>query len=237
MRLKRLFLFFIIFFLFNPNVYALTGEVIGIDPGSSLTFRNGATTSAAGIGSFVNGDRLEILNTNAGLAGCNGGKSPWYQVKYGNKTGYVCSAFVELINENTNNNTNDSTVTNGAAGIDNSYNKDNYSSSLGSDGSVMCYEDTGSITLRDAAGGNKKSGQVVDCGEKVTIIKPSLEYITLLSGFISFIIKNPMAIEITAVIKRYNAEFSIKPIATASGSSNNTPPVKSTLPVVLKIIL
>ena len=171
MRLKRLFLFLIIFFLFNPNVYALTGVVVGIDPGSSLTFRNGASTSAAGIGSFVNGDRLEILNTNAGLAGCNGGKSPWYQVKYGNTTGYVCSAFVELINENTNNNTNDSTVTNGAAGIDNSYNKDNYSSSLGSDGSVMCYEDTGSITLRDAAGGNKKSGQVVDCGEKVTIIK------------------------------------------------------------------
>ena len=57
------------------------------------------------------------------------------------------------------------------AGIDNSYNKDNYSSPLSSDGSIMCYEDTGSVTLRDNANGNKKSGQIVDCGEKVTIIK------------------------------------------------------------------
>ncbi len=153
-NLKKMIISMVVFFIFNMNVNALTGVV---NVNDNLTLRSSATTSATVITKFYNGTKLEILDTSAGSG--NGCDDNWYKVKYGNYTGYSCSTFINIVSNNTT-----------SSGVDDSYNKDNYSNKLSKDGSIMCYEDAGAITLRDSANGNKLIGNTVNCGDEVNIV-------------------------------------------------------------------
>lgn len=153
-NLKKYFLFIILLFLsFNTKVNALTGVV---NVNDSLTLRDAPTTAGGYLTSFYNGTTLEILNTNAGSGnGCDG---TWYQVQYGGYTGYSCGTFINLVHDNV------------VDTEDTSFSIDNYSTPLDADGSIMCYEDTGSLSIRDGANGGR-TGKVLDCGEKVQILE------------------------------------------------------------------
>ena len=154
-KLNKYLLFAVLIFItFNTNVNALTGIV---NVNDSLTLRDAPTTAGGYLTSFYNGTTLEVLNTNVGSGnGCDGA---WYQVQYGGYTGYSCGTFINLVTDNTSNDTED-----------NSFSLNNYSTVLDADGSVMCYEDTGSLSIRDGVNGGR-TGKVVDCGEKVQILE------------------------------------------------------------------
>lgn len=140
-------------FLSILNVQALTGTV---NVNNSLTLRNAPTTSGTVITKFYNGTVLTILDTNTGSGnGCSGN---WYKVEYGSYQGYSCGDYI-ILNTSPSSNTED-----------NSYSKTNYDKALNHDGSIMCYEDTGSLGLRSSAGGNR-TGKTVNCGEEVDILE------------------------------------------------------------------
>ena len=142
-------------FCFIPNTNALTGTV---NVNDSLTLREQPTTNSTMITKFYNATELTILNTNAGSGnGCSGN---WYEVSYGNYRGYSCSDFIIVNSEN-------SPVYNGE---DDSYSKDNYKDKTSGDGTIMCYEDTGALSLRSSANGNK-TGTKVNCGENINILE------------------------------------------------------------------
>lgn len=148
-------LLIILLFIFIPNVQALTGTV---NVNDSLTLRDAPTTGGQMLTKFYNATALTILDTNAGSGnGCSGN---WYKVKYGNYTGYSCGDFIILNQENT-------TVNNSA---DNTYLRSNYDKALSHDGTIMCYEDTGSLRIRSSVGGNG-TGKYVDCGDEVDILE------------------------------------------------------------------
>ena len=140
-------------FLSILNVQALTGTV---NVNNSLTLRNAPTTSGTVITKFYNGTVLTILDTNTGSGnGCSGN---WYKVEYGSYQGYSCGDYI-ILNTSSSSNTEDD-----------SYSKTNYDKALNHDGSIMCYEDTGSLGLRSSAGGNR-TGKTVNCGEEVDILE------------------------------------------------------------------
>lgn len=150
-KVNRLLLSIMLLFICIPNVSALTGTV---NVNDSLTLRDAPTTSGNKITSFYNATELNILNTNAGTGnGCSGN---WYQVQYGNYTGYSCGDFIILNYETTNTE-------------DDSYKKSNYDNAPSHDGTIMCYEDTGSIGIRSSVGGSK-TGAIVDCGEEIDVL-------------------------------------------------------------------
>lgn len=149
-KMKQLILFVVVFFLFSDYTYALTGIV---NVNDNLSLRSSATTTSSILTKFYNGTELEILNTNAGSG--NGCANNWYKVKYGSYTGYSCGTFIKLVSNNSNE--------------DDSYNNSDYNNPLSKDGSIMCYEDTGSITLRSSANGTRLSGKTVNCGDEVNI--------------------------------------------------------------------
>ena len=145
---------FMILVLYSSNVYALTGTV---NVNDSLTLRNSPSTGGSIVTSFYNGTILNILNTNAGTG--NGCSDNWYQVSYGNYSGYSCSSFITLNNE-----------TKVYVSEDDSYNKSNYDTKSAYDGSIMCYEDDGDLNLRSTAGGST-TGKKVSCGDSVNVNK------------------------------------------------------------------
>ena len=150
-----LLLVVVMFTSFIWNVQALTGIV---NVNDSLTLRNAPTTAGGIITKFYNGTELTILDTNAGSGnGCSGN---WFKVNYNNYTGYSCGDFISINNEN---------ISSGD-GEDDSYNKNNYANPLTKDGSIMCYEDTGSLSLRNSAGGSS-TGVKVNCGDEVNILE------------------------------------------------------------------
>ena len=145
----------VVFTSFIWNAQALTGTV---NVNDSLTLRDAPTTAGGIITKFYNGTELTILDTNAGSGnGCSGN---WFRVSYNNYTGYSCGDFITINNEN---------VSSGD-GEDDSYNRNNYSSPLSKDGSIMCYEDTGALNLRSSAGGSS-TGVKVNCGDEVNILE------------------------------------------------------------------
>ena len=152
MKKVCLFVFSLILFLsFGVKVQALTGTV---NVNDALYLRKGASSTSDIITSFSNGTVLTILDTNG--SSCDGG-GKWYKVSYGSYTGYVCGTYVVLnnISSETNNE-------------DDSYDRNNYSTAPSGDGTIMCYEDTGDVTLRTSANGSYGSVKV-SCGEEVTI--------------------------------------------------------------------
>lgn len=151
-KIKQIIIFLIAFFTFSNNANALTG-IINVN--DNLSLRTSPNTSSTILTKFYNGTEVEILNKNAGSG--NGCDDNWYQIKYGNYTGYSCGTFINIVSNDSNNTK------------DESYNSGNYDNGLTKDGSVMCYEDTGSITLRSSANGAKLSGKTVDCGQEVNI--------------------------------------------------------------------
>lgn len=152
--LKKLFniLFvIIIFFMGSSNVLALTGVV---NVNDSLTLRDAPSTSGKKITSFYNNTEVTILDINAGSSsGCNN----WYKVQYGDYVGYSCGEYIIVNNEEQKSDTEDD-----------SYVKSNYDKAPGKDGTIMCYEDAGSLGIRSSAGGNK-TGALVNCGEEINI--------------------------------------------------------------------
>ena len=156
-KIKIIITFLITLFISTNNVQALTGIV---NVNDSLTLRSKPTTSGSYITSFYNNTELTILDTNAGSG--NGCSSNWYKVKYvtSSKTyeGYSCGAYINLKSESIP--TYDSE--------DDSYNRSNYNNKPANDGTIMCYEDTGNLTLRKTAGG-ASTGNTVKCGETAKI--------------------------------------------------------------------
>ena len=149
--LKYIFLY-IICFIGIVDVQALTGIV---NVNDSLTLRNAPSIAGAKITGFYNNTELTILDTNAGSGnGC----SKWYKVSYGSYTGYSCGEYITLKQDTS------STY----HGEDDSYSRNNYSKPLSSDGSIMCYEDAGSLSLRNGANGGR-TGVTVNCGDNVNI--------------------------------------------------------------------
>lgn len=152
---KYLFLFIFAFLGFHKEVQALTGIV---NVNDSLTLRDGPTTTGGIITKFYNATELTILNTNAGNGnGCSGN---WYKVSYGSYTGYSCGDYIVLKQENTSI----------YQGEDDSYSKSNYDKAPSKDGTIMCYEDTGSLSLRSSTNGSK-TGIKVNCGDEVNILE------------------------------------------------------------------
>ena len=153
MRRKiKLTLIFIMNLIFITNVQALTGIV---NVNDSLTLRDAPTTSGAYKTSFYNNTELTILDTNAGSGnGC----TKWYKVSYGGYTGYSCGDYITLKQE----------AASSYHGEDDSYIKSNYNNPPKTDGTIMCYEDAGSLSLRNGAGGGR-TGITVNCGDNVNI--------------------------------------------------------------------
>ncbi|MBQ6495390.1 MAG: SH3 domain-containing protein [Bacilli bacterium] len=151
---KLLILFIALLFIFSLDVQALTGIV---NVNDSLTLRDRPTTSGSYITSFYNNTELNILDTNAGTG--NGCDNNWYKVNYGNYTGYSCGTFIKL---------NSTTTVNNSEYSDDSYVKEKYDSKPDGDGTILCYEDTGDVTLRSTAGGSS-TGKTVSCGVSVKI--------------------------------------------------------------------
>ena len=153
-RLNKLLLMFILLFVCNSNVYALTGTV---NVNDSLTMRNAPTTSGTFITRLYNATVVNVLDVNAGSGnGCSGN---WYKVNYNNYTGYSCGDFIVL-----------DKVEDVSDTEDDSYSKSNYDIAPSKDGTIMCYEDTGSLGIRSSAAGNK-TGKTVDCGEGVDVLE------------------------------------------------------------------
>ena len=149
---KKIFLIFLIVIIFSfcDRVFALTGTV---NVNDALNVRSSITGNVKF--ALYNGTIVTVTNTNAGS---NSACSKWYQISYNNESGYACGEFIIL-----NNVTNDNVVNQ-----DDSYIKSNYDSKSSYDGSIMCYEDSGDLSLRSTAGGST-TGKKVSCGEKVNI--------------------------------------------------------------------
>lgn len=148
-RIKYVIISFIMLFLFSNNVYALTGTV---NVNDALYVRK---TVGGEIDFYLyNNTVVTILSTSAGSTSTC---SKWYKISYNGQEGYACGEFIVLNPE-----TNSSNVTE-----DDSYNRNNYNNKPNGDGTIMCYEDTGSLSLRSTPGGS--SVGKVDCGQVVTI--------------------------------------------------------------------
>ena len=152
-KILRLVLVYIIFFVGIMNARALTGIV---NVNDSLTLRDKPSTSGNKITGFYNNTQLTLLDINAGSGnGCN----KWYKVNYGSYTGYACGDYITVKQESVP--VYDSE--------DDSYHRSNYNSLPSSDGSIMCYEDAGSLSLRSSAGGSR-TGVYVNCGDGVSVL-------------------------------------------------------------------
>lgn len=89
MKQKLLFLIFT-FFLISTSVHATSAYITG----NEVRFRKGPGTNFEALGVLNSNTIIELLNTNKTVgAGCNEG---WYNIKYNNQTGYVCSSYVGL---------------------------------------------------------------------------------------------------------------------------------------------
>ena len=152
-KLFKILFVYIVFFVGVVNVQALTGIV---NVNDSLTLRDAPSTSGAYKTSFYNNTELTILDTNAGSG--NGCPNNWYKVSYGGYTGYSCGTYITLNN----------TSVQATSLSDGSYVKSNYDSKPDKDGTIMCYEDTGDLSLRSSPGGNR-TGAYVSCGTNVSV--------------------------------------------------------------------
>ena len=152
-KISQIIFLYLAFFICTSNVQALTGIV---NVNDSLTLRDAPSTSGTYKTSFYNNTELTILDTNAGTG--NGCPNSWYKVSYGNYTGYSCGTYITIKQESIPS----------YDAEDDSYNRNNYSKKPNSDGTIMCYEDAGDLTLRRTAGG-ASTGNKVSCGESVNI--------------------------------------------------------------------
>ena len=151
-KVKYVFLLGLILFSFN---YVVSASVTGtVNVNDSLTLRKEPSTSSEALTSFYNGTVVTILDTNAGSG--NGCPNNWYKVSYGNYTGYSCGTYITVNNTSSNDE-------------DDSYSRYNYDIAPSKDGTIACYEDTGSVGIRSNVNGSR-TGKVVDCGEEIDIL-------------------------------------------------------------------
>ncbi len=139
------------------------GKVICIENNDPLGIWNNPGRVGGKAASANCGDSINVIDKNAGTSGgCT-----WYKVEFNGAIGYSCGKYIDT--------SNNSSSGSGSSGVnvgksttgDNIYDKDNYTTRT-SDGVGTCYEDTGDVSLRSAAGSGSKTGTLT-CGEKVTI--------------------------------------------------------------------
>lgn len=156
MKKKIVFFLSVIFiFMFNIEVQALTGTA---DVNDYLILRNGPGTSYNEVAQIYPDVEFNILDTSAGSG--NGCSNSWYKISFGNNTGYVCGTYVKIKKETISNNEDDS------------YDRSNYDKPTEKNGTIMCYEDVGDVTLRTSPDGSYTSIKV-SCGEEVNVISSS----------------------------------------------------------------
>ncbi len=109
------------------------------------------------------GDSINVINKNVGS---NSYCDSWYEVEFNGSIGYSCGRYIDTSNSSSGSGTSGVNVGKSTTG-DNIYKKDNYTTRT-SDGVGTCYEDTGDVSLKSAAGSCSKTG-TLSCGEKVTI--------------------------------------------------------------------
>lgn len=155
MKKKIVFFLSVIFiFMFNIEVQALTGTA---DVNDYLILRNGPGTSYNEVAQIYPDVEFNILDTSAGSG--NGCSNSWYKISFGNNTGYVCGTYVKIKKE---------TISNSE---DDSYDRSNYDKPKNSDGTIVCYEDTGSVKIRKSASLSAAStGTLADCGDEVKVL-------------------------------------------------------------------
>lgn len=93
MRKMSYYILTLIVFLSFALVASADRKVIVIT-GDNVRFRSSSSTSSSIIREFNKGAELDLLN-QTGPTG-NGCNKAWYQAKYGNNTGYICSEFAEI---------------------------------------------------------------------------------------------------------------------------------------------
>ncbi len=151
----------LLFFTLPIGVNGTTTGIVNVN--DSLTLRDKPSTSGNVITKFYNNTELNIIDTNSGSG--NGCLNNWYKVKYitSSKTyeGYSCGDYINIKKEEKSN----------YDGIDNSYDRNNYNNKSNSDGSIMCYEDVGSINLRKSANSSVRNNIYVNCGDNVSILE------------------------------------------------------------------
>lgn len=120
------------------------------------------TSRSSKLKSLNCGDEITVLEKNVDS---NSGCSNWYKVESGGVVGYSCGKYISSVG--TSNIIDYSTLGKSSTG-DNIYKKENYDTKPSGDGTIMCYEDAGDLTLRNSPGG-ASTGHKVSCGDVVTI--------------------------------------------------------------------
>ncbi len=154
MKRKYIILLIAIFlcFIYKVNADTLRGTV---NVNDALNLRDNPSSSGRIIEGLYNGTEVEILDTNAASnSDCPG--SSWYKIRYGDVVGYSCGLYIDIKKSSIGN-------------TDDSYSRSNYNTEHKKDGTVACYEDTGSITLKTSATGSSYTNTRIDCGQEVNI--------------------------------------------------------------------
>lgn len=135
-------------------------RVVCIENSDPLNIWNN-TSRDIKLGSLNCGDEVTVIDKNVGSTGsCTN----WYKVQSGNIVGYSCGKYISSSNSIIS----DYSSLGKSSTGDNIYQKENYDTKPSGDGTIMCYEDTGDLTLRTSPGGSS-TGHKVSCGENVTI--------------------------------------------------------------------
>lgn len=107
---------------------------------------------------------VEVLAKNVGsTSGC----SNWFKIKYNNKEGYGCGNYLSLTKGSSSSSSSNNNTSSDYIVSDDTYDKSRYNSRT-KDGTIMCYEDSTNLGLRDKPGGT--SVGTISCGEAVNII-------------------------------------------------------------------
>ena len=139
------------------------GKVICIENNDPLGIWNNPGRVGGKAASANCGDSINVIDKNAGTSGgCT-----WYKVEFNGTIGYSCGKYIDT--------SNNSSSGSGSSGVnvgksttgDNIYRKEDYDT-RDSDGVGTCYENTGDVSLKSAAGSGSKTG-TLSCGQKVKI--------------------------------------------------------------------
>lgn len=166
MKNKVFFLIFCFFVLLIKPSATTYGYVACFENTTPLTLRDSAGGNK--IGTVPCNARLEIINTNGGTAS----NCLFYQIKYNNTVGYVCSNYLYNVKEETEENTNqENSNNNNESNSENNTNNNlpTVNRSLnGLKATPLCVENEGAINVRKTVSGSKAAS--LGCNDVFTII-------------------------------------------------------------------
>ncbi len=99
--IKYIIVFMISMFILNIHVFAQMKKVVAT--GDFLNVRSGSGSNHTSLGQINTGTSLELLSDSVFADEGGNCSEGWYQVRYGNETGYVCKSFVNVITVETEN--------------------------------------------------------------------------------------------------------------------------------------